>query len=371
MSQDDITQFVESALSQGTSPQNVAQALGQRQLTLEQAAQAVRRLVALSRPAAMRAAAAVAVGPDGVAIAGVGAGDSAADPVEDAAYEAWLLRLALPSASPADIGAQVKANYPNLTFTQIAQVLIHGDPYPVFPDLAAAGMASALADPRLGGTAPDVATALHTVYPALAAVDAGRLLMAPGVFPGIDANGMTAALTAAAFAPGDVSAAVAQLFPPPVQTTSFPPVGGGGVPFDDTAAALANGKPLTRIRIRSGNIVDSIQAFYGDTELPAHGGTGGGVTDIVLGPGDGIDSMKGFWGTWFGGTYVLMLVFRTYSGKTYGPFGDMAFAGSRNPIYFTAPAGQSLLAFTGTVAAGNNGQSQFLGSFGITTSTIR
>ena len=370
MSQD-IAQFVESALSQGTSPRDVAQALGQRQLTLDEAAQAVRRLVALSRPTAMHARTAVAAGLDGVAIAGFGAADSAADPVEDAAYEAWLLHLALPFASPADIGAQVRASYPTLTLVQVAQVLIHGAPYTVFPDLAAAGMASALVDPRIGGTAPDVASALHAVYPALAAVDVGRLLMAAGVFPGIDANGMTAALTAAAFASGDVSAAVAQLFPPPVQTTSFPPVGGGGIPFDDTAAALAGGRPLTRIRIRSGNIVDSIQAFYGDTELPAHGGTGGGVTDIVLDPGDGIDSMKGVWGTWFGGTYVLMLVFRTYSGKIYGPFGDMALAGSRNPIYFTAPAGQSLLAFTGTVGMGNNGQSQYLGSFGITTSTIR
>jgi Concanavalin A-like lectin/glucanases superfamily len=581
-------QFVDDSVAKGVPAPDIARALGQQfpGITLDQGAPAIRQLATLTRPPLLR--------------------NSGADPVEDAAYQAWLMRLAFPDASPADIGAQVKAGYPSFTLVQVAQVLIHGEPYPVFPGLQPAAMASALVDPRLAGTAPDVAAALHTVYPSLSAVDVGGQLMAPGVFPAITADGMTAALTAAPFAPSDVAAAVAQLFPPApggrpllitfdgtnqvqvpslgaynfapgqdftveawirapqqanlhswdnniiekwsddgnvagrtgypfavrignqngggaagrvlagrydlssnpsiqssgtflddrfhhvayskqggqltlyvdgqvqgtttdttsaptgndwplyfgvrgggmwadnftgrimevrlwnlarsqaqitaamrrtvdpaegglvgyfklrdgggttardstaaanngvitnpqwssvdsyplVETTSFPPLGGGGAPFDDTAAALALGKPLTRMRIRSGNIVDSIQAFYGDNAMPAHGGTGGSVTDIVLDPNDPIDSLKGFWGTWFGGTYVQMLVFRTRSGKMIGPFGDMAFITSRNPIYFTFPAGQSLLAFTGTVGTGNNGQSQYLGSFGITTAVF-
>jgi Concanavalin A-like lectin/glucanases superfamily len=612
MSQD-YMQFVDDAVARGMAAPEVAQALGQQypQLSLAEGALAIRRLAAMSQPAAMQAApvAAFAEGMQALAVAFPAAAFTA-NPVEDAAYEASLLRLAFPGAQPAEIGEQVRAGFPALTAVQMAQVLIHGAPYSVFPGLQPAEMAAALADPRTGGgDAAAVAAALHTVYPTLAAVDVGTLLMAPGPFPGIDANGMAAALTAAGFDPAYVAAAVAQLFPAPpvpaarpllvtfdgsnqvqvptldaynfgpgqdftleawirapqqtnlhswdnniiekwgddgdapgrsgypfclrignqnggsaghlfagrydlsnnpaiqsagtfmddqfhhvaltnagrqltlyvdglvqgtaadttsgatgngwplyfgvrggamwpdnftgrilevrlwnlarsqqqiaetmrrtvdpgaaglvgyfklrdgagtvaadstaaanngvvtipqwtavdgyplVETTVLPPVGGPGAPFDDTAAALATGMPLSRIRISSGNIVDSIQAFYGTdaVPLPGHGGGGGGPTDIVLDPADPIVGMKGFWGQWFGGTYVLMLVFKTRSGKIFGPYGDMAFAGNRNPFVFDAPPGQSLLAFSGTVAMGNNGQSQFLGSFGVTMAAV-
>jgi uncharacterized protein (DUF433 family) len=596
MISEDQDQYVRDAVDQGMSPQQIAKELPARfpGLTMDQGADAIRVLLSLTRnmqKLAVKSAEAF--------------GDTllAADPVQDAAQEASLLRLAFPDATPADIGAQVRQSYPALTLAQVAQVLVYGPPYEVFPDLQPAEMAATLVDPRLGGAAPgDVATALHAAYPALGAVDVGTQLMAQGVFPGINAAQMTDALTQAGFASDQVSAAVAQLFGPtpgeqplliqftgsnqvqvpslaaynigpqqpftveawilapqqnnlhswdnniiekwsddgdvagrsgypfalrianqngpaghlfaarydlgnnpsiqssgafmdgrfhhvaftgsggqltlyvdgqvqgtaadttsgstandwplyfgvrggamwpdnftgrimevrlwnlarsqdeiqqamrrtvdpaspglvgyfklregsgtaavdstaaanngvitdpgwsPVQgyplveTRSLPPVGGGGAAFDDTAAALALGQPLTRIQVHSGNIVDAVQAFYGPdaSPLPSHGGGGGGPSDVVVDPNDPVTGVSGYWGSWFGGVYILQLTLTTQSGRSFGPFGNMEFAGSRTPFLFQAAPGESLLAFAGTVGMGNNGQSQFLGSLGVT-----
>ena len=597
---EDQSQYVRDAVEQGRSPQEIARELPARfpGLTLDQGAEAIRLVLSLSRPAqkmALRSG-------DGLAN-----GAAAADPVEDAAQEASLLRLAFPQATPAEIAVQVRASYPAFTPVQLARVLIHGPPYSVFPDLQPAAMAATLVDPRLGGaTAADVATALHTVYPALGAADVGRQLMAAGVFPSITAPQMTDALTTAGF-PGDqVSAAVAELFPPApgqrplliqftgsnqvqvpslaaynfgagqdftveawilapqqanlhswdnniiekwaddgdvpgrtgypfalrignqngpaghlfaarydlgnnpsiqssgtfmdgrfhhvaftgagrlltlyvdgqaqgtaqdttqgstandwplffgvrggalwpdnftgrimevrlwsqartqdqivqamrrtvdpatpglvgyfklrdgsgtvaadstavgnngvitapgwstvdsyplVETRSVPPVGGGGAAFDDTAAAAALGQPLSRIRVRCGNIVDAVQAFYGPDAiaLPSHGGGGGGPNDVVLDPGDAVIGVTGFWGSWFGGVYILQIILTTRAGRSYGPFGSAEFADSGTVFCFQAAEGESLLAFTGTVGMGNNGQSQFLGSLGATFQAV-
>jgi hypothetical protein len=154
---------------------------------------------------------------------------------------------------------------------------------------------------------------------------------------------------------------------PLVETRPVPPVGGGGAPFDDTAAAVALGQPLSRIRVRSGNIVDAVQAFYGSaaSAFPSHGGTGGGATDVVLDPGDAVTGVSGYWGSWFGGVYVLQLTLATRAGRSYGPFGDRAYAGPGTAFSFQAAPGESLLAFAGAVGMGNNGQSQYLGSLGV------
>jgi hypothetical protein len=332
MIQQQTIQFVEEAVGRGGTAPDVARELGERfpGLSLADGAAAIRRLAALVPPQPLVTQAVLRSGPAWGAVGG--AGVAAADPVGSAVFQMQLLRAFSPTSTPAEIAAQVQT-VPAPTAAQMAQ-------------------------------------ALHDVFPALAAVAVGRALKGAGVFPGITAPGMTAALAAAPFPAGDVAAAVAELFPAPGQpvgtTTALPPVGGPGEAFDDTAAALATGQPLTCIRVRSGDIVDSIQAFYGRqaTPLPAHGGTGGGPADVVVDPGDPITVVSGTWGQWFRGTYVLSLTFTTRSGKKMGPFGSEAHADTRSPFSFTVPDGATLLGFAGTVGVGNNGPWHFLGSLG-------
>lgn len=225
MSQDDYIQFVEDALAGGMDPSEAAQALGERypQLPMAEGAAAIRRLAALS-PAAE------AVGMDVRADGSPAVAEktrtrlaATGDPVEDAAYGAWLLLQAFSGAAPAEIGAQVRLGYPALTAVQMARVLIHGPPTPLFPDLQPPSMAVTLMDPAVARpAAPDLASALHAVYPALSGREVARLVIARGAFPATDADGMRAALAAAGFAPAEIVAVVAELFPgPPV--TAGPP----------------------------------------------------------------------------------------------------------------------------------------------------
>jgi glucose dehydrogenase len=67
--------------------------------------------------------------------------------VEDAAYRAWTLRLAFPEQEVPDVAGTVMAAEPNLTVTQVAQVLRHGGSHPVFPALSAYQMRNALGNP--------------------------------------------------------------------------------------------------------------------------------------------------------------------------------------------------------------------------------
>jgi hypothetical protein len=52
--------------------------------------------------------------------------------VEDAAHQAWLLRLAFPQALPASLAHEILRFYSGLSPAQLGQVLKHSDPTPVF-----------------------------------------------------------------------------------------------------------------------------------------------------------------------------------------------------------------------------------------------
>lgn len=242
----------------------------------------------------------------------------AGDPVADAIYYASIAIAALPDTTPSELAIALKdpQNFPNLTALQMGQVL-----------------------------------------------------KANGVFPAITAQQMQVALTAAAYAPTDAAAAIAQLFP---QSTSYRRLGPAGtagqMPFDDNALATG-GQPLTQLNIRHGNIIDHIQAYYGTPPVagPVHGGEGGGPTVIPV-ANDPIIEVSGYTGYWFGANYVLQLTIKTKT-QVYPPLGDMAYAQSPTPFSFRVESNEQIVGFFGSAAYGNNGQSIFLGSLGVIVKT--
>jgi hypothetical protein len=147
-----------------------------------------------------------------------------------------------------------------------------------------------------------------------------------------------------------------------------------GFPFDDSEAALALDRPITRLIVRCGEILDAIQTFIADTELPQHGGDGGGAHTIDLEPGDVLTEISGYTGDWHGRIYVLQITLRTRDGREYGPFGDMSGAGDPSPFHFAADPGQHIAAFHGAIAAGeqaDGSMSAFVTGIGVVLQTLR
>lgn len=130
-----------------------------------------------------------------------------------------------------------------------------------------------------------------------------------------------------------------------------------GPAFDDTAiVATAGNPPISQLVVRSGDVLDAIQATNAGTfagnpveyVLLRHGGDGGDAATVTIPAGDPLVEVSGSTGTWFGWDCVLQISLRTRSGKVFGPFGTMQFASPTTPFTFTAPAGQSIVAFSGT-----------------------
>jgi hypothetical protein len=243
--------------------------------------------------------------------------------------------------------------------TYLAQLLVES-----ISNVTPLEVAEALKDPRN--------------YPSLTALQLGTVLKADGVFPDISASEMQIVLStvtcnnAPCYTADEVEAAMNELYPspppPPPAYRREGPAGQvitGALPFDGTDGA--NGRSITKLVIRSGNIVDGIQVGYGQPpELQApHGGSGGGGKHVTLDAGDVLTGISGYWGRWFGGNYILQLTFTTRNGKKYGPYGDMAYSNSRNAFSLDVNAGEEIVAFFGAGAYGNNRKSIYLGSLGI------
>lgn len=130
------------------------------------------------------------------------------------------------------------------------------------------------------------------------------------------------------------------------------------VPFDDTLIVGAAGNPpLTQLVVRSGEVLDAIQATNtGSFEqiplsyaLLQHGGNGGGATTVTIPAGDSVAEISGYTGNWYGWNCVLQLTVTTRRGTVFGPFGNMVSATGQTPFSIVAPAGQSIVAFSGSV----------------------
>jgi hypothetical protein len=134
--------------------------------------------------------------------------------------------------------------------------------------------------------------------------------------------------------------------------------------FDDTAIIAAAGNPnITNMTIRSGDVLNAIQSVNtgtgpyntgtqgtetGTFTLLQHGGNSGGAQVVDIPLNDPIVSISGYTGPWYGWQCVLQLTLTGKSGTTYGPFGSMAGSTARNPFVQTAPAGQSVVGFSGS-----------------------
>ena len=134
--------------------------------------------------------------------------------------------------------------------------------------------------------------------------------------------------------------------------------GNNAMPFDDIDIVGAAGNPpITSIVVRSGDVLDAIMPtntgqFEGSPvsyQMPQHGGNGGSSQTVTFDPGDAITQISGYTGVWFGWNCILQITLQTRNGKIYGPFGTMNNATVKTPFRLQSSAGQSALAFNGTL----------------------
>lgn len=132
-----------------------------------------------------------------------------------------------------------------------------------------------------------------------------------------------------------------------------------GSSFNDGAIiSNAGNPPITSLSINSGEVLDALQATNTSVSngvqnifgLLQHGGNGGSGSTIHLAPGELITEVSGYTGIWFGWEVVAQLSVKTSSGNVHGPFGTMNHVSSSTPFKFTAPSGQSIVAFNGNTA---------------------
>ncbi|TDR81548.1 jacalin-like lectin [Paludibacterium purpuratum] len=148
--------------------------------------------------------------------------------------------------------------------------------------------------------------------------------------------------------------------------------------FDDAPIVGAAGNPpITQLTIRSGDVLDAIQAtntgsFSGISlpyQLPQHGGDGGRQSEIELASDDALVEVSGYTGTWYGWNVVVQLTVKTRKGLTFGPYGSMHGVTAKTAFAFTAPTGQSIVAFRGTsdvVPQANGKPSSVIASLNVT-----
>ena len=135
-----------------------------------------------------------------------------------------------------------------------------------------------------------------------------------------------------------------------------------GTTFDDTPIIGAAGNPtISQMVVRSGEVLDAIQATnsgifesnFGSNPvsyiLLQHGGNGGNPSTVAIPSGDSISEVSGYTGIWYGWQCVLQITIKTLGGKVFGPFGTMTSASSKTPFTYTAPSGQSIVAFSGSI----------------------
>jgi|GEM_PF-6466529 len=126
-------------------------------------------------------------------------------------------------------------------------------------------------------------------------------------------------------------------------TRTVPEVGGIGTDWSD---APSQGARLTQLTIRSGDVIDALQATYGTTAMPSHGGPGGGPTVITLVPDEFIIGVAGKYGTYYGAVHILELTVTTNK-RTCPTLGTSGNLPGAVPFEIKAESGEVILAFSG------------------------
>jgi len=146
---------------------------------------------------------------------------------------------------------------------------------------------------------------------------------------------------------------------------------------DANIVGAAGNPPITQLVVRSGDVLDAIQAtntgsFDENTvtyTLLQHGGDGGHADTVALAQGDTIAEVSGYTGYWYGWNVVLQITLTSRDGVVYGPFGTMAGADTQTPFSYTAPQGQSVVAFSGstvTVPLAGGGTTDVIATLDVT-----
>ncbi|MBT2728698.1 hypothetical protein J7E63_17425 [Bacillus sp. ISL-75] len=194
--------------------------------------------------------------------------------VEDAAYQAWLLRLAFPQALPASLAHEILRFYSGLSPAQLGQVLKHSDPTPVFTELFPEQLAVTYLSADVGYTQPEqVAQALYVsgVFPKMrTALDVAEVIYSPTVFPTLEKESMRPALKAANMPEDGINEAISKLYssvelnPPETSPGLHPTKNESSFRFDHVI--VSNGRsvafrfPLNDDQMRNGH---TIAAFTG------------------------------------------------------------------------------------------------------------
>ena len=129
-----------------------------------------------------------------------------------------------------------------------------------------------------------------------------------------------------------------------------------GQEFNDLADRdVLRSRKISNIQIRSGAVIDAIEIFYSQKERPdyspgRHGGGGGGVSELILFPGEYIAYVDGLWGDEeFGpGPMIRYLVIGTNTGRLINagkPFGRRL---APSPDGWRPPPGWAICGFYGS-----------------------
>lgn len=147
-------------------------------------------------------------------------------------------------------------------------------------------------------------------------------------------------------------------------------VGSGGRSFDDLPLCKKDIATITKIIVRSGDILDSLQVFYGNESRPRHGGIGGEEHIIHIEQGDHIKQVMGYYGNWQGAKHILQFGLKTAKGKSYGPFGTMKGACEIEPFHLAAEKDEEIIGFFGAMTTHKNGCTG-IASLGVGAATFK
>ncbi|WP_082752548.1 jacalin-like lectin [Janthinobacterium sp. B9-8] len=115
--------------------------------------------------------------------------------------------------------------------------------------------------------------------------------------------------------------------------------------FDDKPAANAK---LTQLYIRSGKIIDAIQAVYGTQTMPQHGGNGGELTTITFTDDEYITEVSGQYGQYKFGNVTCITQLKIRTNKRLLPvMGNAEFISNLKPFNFTVPPQNEIIGFFG------------------------
>jgi hypothetical protein len=226
--------------------------------------------------------------------------------------------------------------------------------------VTAAELTQALAGAKFSAREVAPAVKAHFSMPAL---ELGHLLR--DAYHELGANDLDAALKAAQYSDAEVAAAVSTLYPLKLEG----PAGKlSKHTFDDFVWANQQQQSLTKIIVRHGEIVDSIQSFIGSQRgskwTPRHGGQGGTKEELVFKPGDVLVEISGYVGIWYKRQHILQLTLKTRQGEIYGPYGSMKSATRKEPFCFNTQSGE-IVGFHGSYGPDPGSQEDYLTALGV------